>query len=176
MYKHISEIDLEWLKKNHQMIHYFGLGFIQLKITDRFRLHFYSDKLPPIVDEDEVHNHRYGFKSTILLGELSQEVFNLTSGETHTVEQDNCQEGFKMEKPPQPCGIQFIHSSTYATGSSYVLTHEVFHRVKTSKNCITLLDRLPYQKDLADIVRKKDSGKVCPFSQKITESDLLNIV
>jgi hypothetical protein len=176
MYKKLSEIDLDWLKRNHQMIHYFGLGFIQLKINEKYRLHFYTDELPGIVDEEDIHNHRYGFKSTILLGSLTQNLFLVTPGSTHLKEQDNCRIGFKMNEKPIECGILFVQSKNYVAGTSYSIKHDEFHRVKTSKTCITLLERQPYQKELADIVRKKSADKVCPFSLKIPEAKLWDIV
>jgi hypothetical protein len=58
MYKNIKDIKLNDLKEKCKMIHYFGLGFIQIKIDDTYRLHFYTNKLPKILHEEEVHNYR----------------------------------------------------------------------------------------------------------------------
>lgn len=41
-------MNIDWLKANSTMIHYFGLGFIQVKLGDLDRVHFY---LPGYCDE-----------------------------------------------------------------------------------------------------------------------------
>lgn len=40
-------LNLAWLKANHRTIHYFGLGFIQLKLDESRRMHFYVPSLKP---------------------------------------------------------------------------------------------------------------------------------
>lgn len=34
-------LDTDFLRKNHQLIHFFGLGFVQLKLDANLRMHFY---------------------------------------------------------------------------------------------------------------------------------------
>ena len=68
------------LKTNPQ---YFGLGFIQCKINQHERVHIYHPDLMPIVNiEEEIHNHRYDFESTILMGKLTIKNINLSKMQT----------------------------------------------------------------------------------------------
>lgn len=171
----MSYLNIDWLKQNHQMIHYFGLGFIQLKIDDRCRMHFYTPELPPIVSEEDVHNHRYNFDSKILKGEFTQELFHVIEGNSHIREHESCKEGVEAATVGTPCGIILASAHTYFTGSSYFINHKTFHRV-IAKNCITLLNRGSYKKDMAEVIRLVDAKKICPFSQKVEEEQLWEIV
>jgi hypothetical protein len=169
------KLEIDWLKKNHQMIHYFGLGFIQLKIDKHNRLHFYTPELPPIIDEEDIHNHRYDFTSSILRGKMEQQLFVEIPGATHIKEDESCQADVKPETSPSNCSVLMTSSHTYAEGSSYFIDHDTFHRVKTN-NCITHLNRGGYKKKYAQVIRPMESGKICPFSQKIEEGRLWEII
>lgn len=175
MFESVDEIDVNWLKENFQLIHYFGLGFIQLKINDEHRLHFYNKELPPIVDEEDIHNHRYNFTSRILKGTFEQSLFAVTEGDTHILEQESCRPDVQPDTDPQECGIKLLNDSRYEAGSEYYLTSHTFHRV-AANFCITLLQREPRTKELAEVVREKNAPKVCAFSKQIPEAELWEIV
>lgn len=170
------KLEMDWLKANHTKLHYFGLGFIQLKLSQDDRLHFYTDKLPAIVSEEEIHNHRYNFTSSVLKGILHQELFEIVQGNTHTVEEESCQEGVKPEGHfPSLCGILRSSMHSYIEGSWYFIYHDTFHRVKSS-DCITYLTRGTYQKPMAKVIRPVGADKVCPFSVKVEDSVLWEII
>lgn len=61
-------LNIDYLKKNHTKIHGFGLGFIQIKLGEVFRLHIYTKEIALTTQDEEIHNHRYDFKSTVLKG------------------------------------------------------------------------------------------------------------
>lgn len=175
----MDHLNIDWLKQNHQMIHYFGLGFIQLKIDLTHRLHFYTPELPPITPWEDVHNHRYDFWSSILKGALSQALFQVVDGDSHVREQESCQEGVMADTPGVPCGIVLASKHHYQPGSEYWVEHQTFHQVvpQVSKaGCITYVTRSEYRKPLAEVIRPKGATKVCPFSQKVEESRLWEIV
>lgn len=170
----IPYLDFGWLKANHQMIHYFGLGFIQLKINNYTRMHFYHPTLKPIVAEG-VHNHRYSFGSLILKGELKQSIFAKVPGDTHICEQESCKEGACVEAAGTPCGLEFLVHNQYREGSQYTINHSTFHQVESPFG-ITLLNRTEYKKELAEVIRPVGAEKVCPFSHKVEEDKLWDIV
>lgn len=172
----VMELTLDWLKANCEMIHYFGLGFIQLKLDKTQRLHFYTKHLPPIVPEEDVHNHRYDFNSKIMSGTLVQEIFEVIPGETHTIEEESCQVGVKVESTAKPCKLRLASMHTYHKNSEYFISHETFHRVSYIDHCITLLARSGYKKNLAQVIRPVGQEHVCPFSQKVPEERLWEIV
>jgi hypothetical protein len=175
MYSSIHEITLESLKKHATMIHYFGLGFIQIKLGERYRIHFYTTALPAIISVEEIHNHRYDFTSRVLYGNYCQTLFTITEGTTHLCEDESCNEGVHSGKAPDACGIRRLAQETYVPGSHYTLSHEAFHTVQTT-DAITLLDRKPYAKEFAQVIRPINHLKTCPFSKKISEHELWNIV
>ncbi len=172
----MNYLDVKWLKANHQMIHYFGLGFIQLKIDQKHRMHFYTGELPAIVSEEDIHNHRYDFTSRVLMGVLEQEFFAITDGDTHVLEKESCKEGVCADTDGKTCGVTLLTTQiTHGPRSSYTVDHRTFHRVRGT-NCITLLERGEYKKELAEVVRPVGGPKVCPFSLKVPESELWDIV
>lgn len=175
-----NDLDLNWLKNNHEMIHFFGLGFIQLKINSSFRIHFYSPKLPSIIGDEDFHNHRYDFVSRILKGHFSQEIAEIAEridGNTHVMEDESCQKDNKIKTERKSCSIKTIEKNFFRQGEFYSLKHNQFHRVKNPiDNCITLLCRGKYQKEFAQVIRPIDVIGVCPFSKKIEEKELWEII
>jgi hypothetical protein len=170
---------VEYLRANHSMIHYFGLGFIQLKLNDRERMHFYIPGLEPIVPEEDVHNHRYDFQSTILRGRLTQELWSphRSAEGTHVIEEVTCEEGVAAERTPGIFILEMDSSHTYVEGSSYMVSHRQFHKVRPgSEGCITLIERSGYKKNLAQVVKPIDGDSICPFSRKIPEDELWGLV
>ena len=96
----VKDIDLETLRRNHVRLYYFGLGFIQLKLDEVRRLHFYSARLPPITED--VHNHRYGFLSRVLAGRLTNRVYALGQGESHVLVNETCNPDIKAPARRDP--------------------------------------------------------------------------
>ncbi len=63
-------------------IRFHGNGFIQVMLNSTTRLHIWSPKFPAIrVDNARIHDHRFWFRSKVLLGELHHK--------TYSVRQDN---------------------------------------------------------------------------------------
>lgn len=175
MYTTIHDVTIESLKKHCTLIHYFGLGFIQIKLGDRYRIHFYTETLPAIISDEEIHNHRYDFTSHILHGTFTQKTYQVIPGGTHTIEDESCTEGIMSGTQPDACGIRLLTSETYTAGSHYTISHETFHTVQTT-DAVTLLDRKPYAKSFAQVIRPATTAKTCPFSKKIPEAELWSIV
>lgn len=164
------------IKENCSKIHYFGLGFIQVKLRGNERLHFYTKELPAIVDEEEIHNHRRNFNSTILFGTLSQMIFDVVPGSHYTLERESCKEGIETQSEPKLVDVHVNSRHDYSAGSNYWIGHETFHRVTPAGEAITHLQLSEPIKDHAEVVRQVGSEKVCPFSQKVDESKLWEIV
>lgn len=170
------QISIDWLKNNCEMIHYFGLGFIQLKVDKTTRLHFYTPDLPAIVSEEDIHNHRYNFKSEIIYGSLHTALYEVVPGDTHVMEDESCQVGTKPTGEPKRCGVSMLYSNVMLAGSEYCINYKTFHRVKAYSYCLTMLTRTGYQQDYAQVIRPVGAEPICPFSQKIDEDTLWEIV
>jgi hypothetical protein len=175
MYNNIQEISVADLKSQCTKIHYFGLGFIQVKLGDTYRLHFYTKDLPSIVGDEEIHNHRYAFTSKILKGGFHQKIFERIDGDTHTLRDESCGYGEIICKEPSLCSVRLLSTETYSTGSKYTLLENTFHTVEAD-DCITLLERDVVVKKYAQVISPVGAVAVCPFSRTVPEADLWEII
>lgn len=177
-FSHLDVIDVNFLKKHAKKIHFFGLGFIQIKLSDSQRLHIYTDKLKGTVSEEDIHNHRYDFRSHILKGTLTQHMYSVVGGfgGDYILTQESCNPDNKADKPLKfVVTILPLGSQTMVSGSTYSTDHSVFHRVQ-STDAITLITRSEYKKEFADVVIPKEQEPVCPFSANVSEEELWAIV
>lgn len=167
--------DINWLKRHCQMIHAFGLGFIQLKLNDRYRLHFYTKNTAITSQPEEVHNHRYNFKSKILKGSLTNTVFDVVAGYDYQAVEESCRRDYKVVSQPVVCSIAESLSFTLKVGSHYKMNHMTYHKV-SSDRAITLLTRDALVKPTATVIHHRDKELICPFSANLPVSDLWEIV
>lgn len=170
-----------YLRNNAHKIHFFGLGFIQIKINDHERWHFYVPELPRFVEDP--HNHRYDFESQIIYGMLTQAIFEVVEGKTHLLDVETCGrkitpefEVFKSQNYPKEVGLKRLTATTMVEGSAYSISADTLHTVKCSGPTITKLRRSTPFKDYAEIVRPKFANKNCPFSKQVPEDKLWSIV
>jgi hypothetical protein len=160
--------------------HYFGLGFIQLKLNKYERIHFYHPELMPILDDEEIHDHRYTFRSRILKGSLTNEIFVYDS--MLFTDLGLFEVSCSMEdagKPPhflKEVDISMVCSFSLTEGSEYALSADAFHRIKYHEPTITYLTRGEIIKDYARIIKPVVAPDVCPFSKKMDEAELWDII
>lgn len=177
----LANLDLDELRRNYVRLYYFGLGFIQLKLNESERLHFYSPRLPAITEDP--HTHRYGFLSRILKGELTNHVYgvktfgNVSPLGTHTIAYESCNPNVKADGDAFQADVKLIDSTTYGPGESYVVTDDMFHSVEPGpKGCITYLLRTNYKARFAQVARQNGDAQVCPFSRQVPEEELWTIM
>lgn len=171
-------LNIDYLRSLEIDPHYFGLGFIQLKLNYNGRIHFYHKALPILVDEP--HDHRYDFISKILQGELCHTVYSFkedTNGE-YIKSFEDCKPGISKNQIPESvrgiCKKELY--TTYKSGSHYEISSDVLHSVLGVNNCITFLYRTEPRKDFAAVIRKDWVEKVCPFSEPIPVSDCWDLI
>lgn len=171
-------INIDYLWANKKMVHYFGLGFIQLKLNHNQRVHFYIEDLMRTVGEEEIHNHRYFFKSTVAYGQLRQKIYDVTkvdNNHTHLLTKETCSESKEtlgLIPKIYPCNITHLFNQEIDANQSYIMDHNTFHTVDAG-DTITILERPDYySKAFADVVYPKDRGLVCPFSIKMSEEEI----
>tara|TARA_Y100000034_G_scaffold136841_1_gene216279 strand:- start:4528 stop:5115 length:588 start_codon:yes stop_codon:yes gene_type:complete len=168
-----SLIKIKELQENER-IYFFGLGFIQIKLSDKYRIHFYNKKLPSITDS--IHNHRYDFNSYILKGEFTNQVFKEDKGgELFTLNNESCNP--EIEAPELSKKIYLTEDSkkVYKEGESYFMDYTWLHKVE-SDYAITLLERSNYKQEFAQIALKENEENICAFSKKIDEKLLWSII
>ena len=162
-------LDIDHLRRYEATPAYFGLGFIQLKIKDNSRIHFYHEDLPVLAEEP--HDHRYSFMSYILQGQFDQDLYDFHQTKhdgTHEIVWEDCKpkSGGQSEKST-PGILKKIFSGTYQAGDYYEIDADTLHTVVGRENAITYLVRDEPYKDFAGVVREIGAEAVCPFSQSI---------
>lgn len=170
-------LDIDYLKTNCQRLYFFGLGFIQVKLNDSERVHFYTGAFQKTTMAEEVHNHRYDFESTIIKGTIIQELYsyNLNDKGDSWITKETCNPDTKKEFERLRCSIKLLQRQTFKAGSSYWTDHDTLHRVE-STDAITYLKRGPYMKEEADVVYPVDMTTTCPFSVKAPDEDLWEVI
>ena len=169
---HLTDVD--WLRKNHTKLLPFGLGFLQLKLNDSERIHFWH---PGFVRErEEVHNHRYDFISTILRGEMQQSLYIFTPSverPTHEMFQTDCSpevEG-KQDSIIATGLLEPVFSTTITEGNTYRMHRDLLHRID-AKKCVTFLRRESKLKTHANVVRDIGGRSVCPFAENVPAAEM----
>lgn len=159
--------------------YYFGLGFIQCKINQYERIHLYHPDLMPIVNiEEEIHNHRYDFSSTILSGSIINKKYEFSEyGHiTHFLQNESCNQDIKVENPQKLYGsIKLTSETLLQQGETYFMDFDEFHTFQTEK-CITYLKRSDYRQDLAQVVRSLRGEVICPFSKPLSPQQCWDII
>lgn len=186
----LENLKIDELKNKCQKIHFFGLGFIQLKLDEKFRLHFYHPELPAFVDEP--HNHRYSFKSKVLKGELINSIYKIkiiyNANIEHELRQDlfiindeSCKKEEIKKEDGQCysniyCKIDKICEIKTLENSEYFLHKDEYHTIKPIGPTITLIERFEIEKEYAQVIKKINSVSICPFSKEIPENELWNLI
>lgn len=159
---------------------YFGLGFIQLKINNYERYHFYHPSLLPIVNIEEVHNHRYDFLSEVLLGSITNKIynFNLNENGNFICENETCSADKKLteiEKNKQRGNIVLDSVNIINAGTKYKMDFNVFHAIE-AQYCITKLTRSDYLQPYAQVIREVNADIICPFLKPMSLDQCWNII
>jgi len=153
---------------------YFGLGFIQLKVSRDERIHFYTKDIDPILDDEEIHNHRYNFTSTVLKGQLTNVVYYWKEVEDSDWElaEVSCTPNDSREPRILLPNVEKVELATFHTpaGSSYSVTDSMFHQVRWNGDLVTRLHRGPLLEEFAKVIRNKKEPYVCPFSTPMGEA------
>lgn len=181
--EHWQDIDLDELRHNHVRAYWFGLGFIQLKLTHWNRLHFYTAGLGLDAINDDIHNHRYPFKSKILKGKLTASYWNIVDTDlasaTHILKDVTCDPHSTPKSEPRSCKVRRIHDAEYLKGSNYWMDQDTFHQVHPG-SAITLvtIDREDetYPKEVAQVVTPIGVAPICPFSVKLPDEELFRLM
>jgi hypothetical protein len=160
--------------------YWFGLGFIQLKLSDTERMHFWCPEIPS-PEREEIHNHRYDFDSIVIAGELKHDVYHLDATINHTapdaiylgaeyeIFETNCAPGKEgTVETVTPCLITNVGKFNLTAGSSYTFPHESFHTTAGTTFAITHLTRvLPKPLEYASVIKKRGQPTTCPFKDKM---------
>lgn len=169
-------LSVDWLKSTGAEPHWFGLGFIQLKISDTQRLHFWHPYLVADTHEEEIHDHRYNFASRILRGSIVNSIysFNVHNDGKYTLSKTDCSPGY-VSDTSYTGNVSLLSSSTLSQGDEYYMSADTFHRIEAT-HAVTLLTREPTTKAFARVIALNDQPTTCPFSRKIATNKLWDYI
>lgn len=187
----MSVLDFKKLREDCTKIHFFGLGFIQVKMKDGSRYHFYHPDLPAFVENP--HDHRYHFVSTVLKGTIENHIWKIVPegpplvpppdrfkgppGIPALLRYESC--SAETPAPPETMNVMAKRVATFyvCVGSSYYLDEDTFHQAsRVGDALITRLVRSPQVKEFASVLVLEGREEACPFSKEIPEEQLWEYV
>lgn len=130
-----------------------GLGFIQVKLPANRRLHVWHPDLPrrACYEHSAVHNHRFSFRSTVLVGEQvncrwNVEIAHPDDDAEHRLISHNgprSEKGGRLSREVAHChlhrGWPFEY---YREGESYVMPELAYHDTPNDRIVVTLMEKL----------------------------------
>ena len=164
-------LDIFKLKESAHSIKEFGLGFIQVKMSETELYNFYTDKVHMFKNATAPHNHEFGFTSRILLGVLVETLYNVEVNDCGESAFCGCGDTDKViaEKYVYSVDRVLVHS----VGEQYIRHKRKFHSVIAEPNTVTHLIKLPTLNPIDAIVI---ADKVDYVSSDLSEGELWGIV
>jgi hypothetical protein len=128
-----------------------GLGFIQIKLPT-MRMHVWHPDLPrrDCYAWSAIHNHRFSFRSTVLVGHQVNRRYNVLSGlqldaGTHDrVSHDGPRgpEGGRLSFVADGARVDPLPDETYGPGESYEMPMLQYHETPNSGVVVTVMEKL----------------------------------
>ena len=172
------DLSFEAVKASGAVPQWFGLGFVQIKLNYKHRMHFWHPDYSRNTSDEEVHNHRYSYTSRIIVGDLIHETWAYTEcsdGDTECIEV-SCKPGNNADPIPQSNGTMVINGRyNMLTGSSYYFPATGFHRI-IAKKAVTLLCRGEIESENAKVLRPIGTPFICPFSVQKSDNECWDII
>lgn len=182
----MTSLSVDYFRDHHKMIHFFGLGFVQVKMSEDVRYHFYHPQFQGFVETP--HDHRYWFRSEVLRGSLENRIWRWGNWEDPSGKRP-----FNGEKRATVCTpdgseaepfprtrirCDELTSFTTKAGSGYFMEEDAFHQVfaSASEPCVTRLTRGPKTKEFATVLQLDGYPEACPFSKNLAVDALWEIV
>jgi hypothetical protein len=145
-----SPLNLKDFSPTAEKISAHGLGFVQVKLPGDRRLHVWHRALPrrACFDHSAIHNHRFSFRSTVLVGvQKNQRVDLVMHPEgTHDVVSHDGPRSEKGGRLSFVAGRVNIHMrgepEIYGPGASYVMPELEYHFTPNSGVVVTLMEKL----------------------------------
>jgi hypothetical protein len=123
-----------------------GLGFIQLVLSPKERMHIWHPELPRRVcfEHSAIHNHRFAFRSRVLKG-VQKNVrvdLELAKDGTHDIISHNgprSEKGGRLSYPVAICNVHAGPVETYQPGDEYDMPMHQYHHTPNSGIVVTIM-------------------------------------
>ena len=171
-------LTLDYLRGLGAKPHYNGLGVVKLPINSKYSYHFYSELAQAICEN--VHEHRFSFRSTVLKGTLRNFLYTIKSGNPDSsliLEQGSCLPG--SVKETMEAGFDLEDSVTFDTsaGQSYWIRYDQLHKVQALTNTvITFLEKEQAVITEGRIIQDTENPAPCAFSAPKTAAECWDII
>lgn len=126
-----------------------GLGFIQLVLPNRQRMHVWHPELPRrnCYEHSAIHNHRFSFESRVLKGEQKnvRVELELAKDGTHDIISHNgprSPKGGRESYPVATCNVFERGVETYGPGETYIMPVHAYHHTPNTGIVVTLMTKL----------------------------------
>lgn len=126
-----------------------GLGFLQVKLPCNKRLHVWHPDLPrrEFWDRSAIHNHRFSFRSTVLIGTHYNQRCDLIlhpEGTHDVVSHDGprSEKGGRLSFNAASCNVKMRNREVYQPGESYVMPELEYHHTPNEGIVVTLMEKL----------------------------------
>lgn len=129
-----------------------GLGFIQIKLPANRRMHVWHPDLPrrDCYDWSAIHNHRFSFRSTVLVGQQINRRYNVIEGLQHDA---GTHDRISHDGPRSPKGgresfvadaaiVSALPDEIYGPGESYEMPVLQYHETPNSGVVVTVMEKL----------------------------------
>lgn len=126
-----------------------GLGFLQIKLPGRRRLHVWHPSLPrrACFEHSAIHNHRFSFRSTVLVGTQVNRRYAVEAadgGAFDLISHDGPRSalGGRQSYIAGRVDVHQLTDETYGPGDSYVMPELHYHETPNTDIVVTLLEKL----------------------------------
>lgn len=135
-----------------------GNGFLQLDLSPVERMHIWDNSLPHQEGDSSIHNHSFGFTSTILLGTLVNTILEPTfEAKRGAFEYELYRtwptKGANTDLMPTGvrCNFRVVSTNMYNAGDTYEMPVGLFHLSLPLGRTLTVIEKHP-RMDAAPIV------------------------
>lgn len=129
-----------------------GLGFIQIKLPGSRRMHVWHPDLPRrrCFDWSAIHNHRFSFRSMVLVGHQVNRRYNVLEGlqldaGTHDrISHDGprSEKGGRLSFVADGARVSAMPDEIFAPGQSYEMPIGQYHETPNSGVVVTVMEKL----------------------------------
>jgi len=171
-------ISIDELRKRATYVHYLGLGVIKCRIGKYESYHFYSDRSPVLVNQ--IHDHRFGFTSTILKGVLKNTIYIIDGQDPESVlqvERGECKKEADREILVTNANMKELTNFTSCAGESYYIAYDTLHQIEVvTPALVTHLKKEPFSQIAPRFVVDTSVPHICAMSQPKTRNECWEII
>lgn len=137
-----------------------GNGFIQVDLPENKRLHVWGHPdIPRQVESSQIHSHRFGFESTILVGSLVNAVYKqhvvvdrkeYMDSELYDVYepvQRTAEDTVLIKREQAPISLSYPSLAIYKAGERYSMNPKEIHETFVNQPTATLMTKLSVAPD-----------------------------